>query len=381
MLAGTMAVPIQRELGLGSAAFGAAVSAFYLTVSLSSVLAGRTVDRVGWRVAVRATAAISALALGGIGLLARSPVTLVAFLVIGGVAQSLAGPASNTAVLNEFPDDRQGLLFGVKQMSVPISTMVAGLAVPIVTTTVGWRWAFLGGAATPLVIALWPRAGTVSPVARARRWRRQDRAGDRRPPARPSLEMPRLVVLSAAVGLASVANITLSAFLVASSVDAGLSESAAGWVIVAGSVVGLVVRVASGWAMDRRPRRVFALIAVMNVGGVAGMALLATGRADLVLLGAVLGFGAGWGWSGMLHYGVVRHHPHAPAGATGVVQVGLAGGAGAGPILSGAVIDRWGYSTAWLVAAVVLASSSGLFLWASSAFDPRSAVDLVVGAE
>ncbi len=366
MLAGTMAVPIQRDLGVSTAVFGAAVSAFYLTVSASAVTAGRLVERWGWRRSVRTTAALSAAGLAGIALLARSVVVFVACLAVGALGQALAGPASNTAVLREMPSHRQGLLFGIKQVSIPVATMIAGLSVPLFAT-IGWRWAFLVFALVPLAVAMWPRGRSGPGGDPVGSGRRGATVGARRPVAAP-LRMPRLVLLTLAVGLASVANISLSTFLVASSVDAGLTEATAGWIVVAGSLVGLVVRVVAGWGVDRRPRQLFAVVGIMNLGGVIGMALLATGRQEVILLGAVLGFGSGWGWSGVFHYGVVRHHPHAPAGATGVVMVGLAGGAAMGPLLSGAIIDSWSYAAAWWTAAGLLAVSSALFLRSAAVF-------------
>ena len=46
----------------------------------------------------------------------------------------------------QVPAGRQGLSFGVKQAAIPVSTLLAGAAVPTVALTLGWRWAFvLGG--------------------------------------------------------------------------------------------------------------------------------------------------------------------------------------------------------------------------------------------
>lgn len=58
---------------------------------------------------------------------------------------------------------RRGFAFGVKQSAVPLTAMLAGLAVPVFAVTVGWRWAFgaaaalglfaLGGSTWVLVVA------------------------------------------------------------------------------------------------------------------------------------------------------------------------------------------------------------------------------------
>jgi MFS family permease len=48
---------------------------------------------------------------------------------------------------------------------------------------------------------------------------------------------------------------------------------------------------------------------------------------------------------------VVRSHPHAPARATGITQIGTYIGGMVGPLSFGLVADHAGYDTAWLVSA------------------------------
>jgi hypothetical protein len=49
-------------------------------------------------------------------------------------------------------------------------------------------------------------------------------------------------------------------------------------------------------------------------------------------------------------------------------MVGLAGGAALGPLLSGAIIDTWGFAASWWTAAALLAASSALFLRSAAMF-------------
>jgi MFS family permease len=91
------------------------------------------------------------------------------------------------------------------------------------------------------------------------------------------------------------------------------------------------------------------LVAAMLCVGTAGFVLLATGAGPLLVVGTVLGFGAGWGWPGLFNFAIVRTSPGSPAAATGITQTGASGGAALGPLLFGFVVEVSSYSTAWLV--------------------------------
>ena len=70
-----------------------------------------------------------------------------------GLANAVSHPAANLSLAREVPAGRQGLSFGIKQAAIPVATLLAGLAVPTIAVTLGWRWAFAGGAALALAVA------------------------------------------------------------------------------------------------------------------------------------------------------------------------------------------------------------------------------------
>ncbi len=92
--------------------------------------------------------------------LARSYPMLVTLLALSAAANALGQLASNAALAEHVPAHRQGLSFGVKQAAVPVATLLAGVAVPTVALTAGWRWAFVvaAGAALAALPAV-PRTG------------------------------------------------------------------------------------------------------------------------------------------------------------------------------------------------------------------------------
>jgi MFS family permease len=337
-LTGGLAVQIRTELGFGSAALGIAVSLFFTTQALSSAPFGRIVERIGSRRGMQAASLGSAAALLCIALFASSRNSLFGFLVLGGLANAVAQVAANLALARGVRTERQGLAFGMKQAAIPAATLLSGLAVPLVGTTIGWRWAFTGCALGAFAVACTVPKTTEGQV----RHHTNELSSDMRP-------MP-LILLALGIGLGSAAAVPLGAFTVESGVAAGLQVEFAGILLAAGGVVGIVVRLALGWLADRRSAGHLRIVATMIAVGTAGFVLLATGVSWLFVLGTVLAFGAGWGWHGLFNFAVVKYNPNTPAAATGITQTGAAAGSAVGPFLFGVVVESTSYGTAWLSA-------------------------------
>lgn len=351
-LTGGLAVQVRGEMGFGEAALGLAVAIFFVTSSLGSVPLGRVVERIGANRAMRLAAATSAASLLGVALLAGSWSSLVACLLVGGLANAVSHPAANLSLAREVPAGRLGLSFGIKQSAIPAATLLAGLAVPGLALTLGWRWAFAGGAALALAVALFVPPGTPGSGAQGIK---EARAGD--------VRVAPLILLALGIGLGSTAATPLGAFIVESSVAAGLGEASAGLLLAFGSAVGIIVRVTLGYLADGMEGGRLRLVAAMLGLGVVGFALLATGAGGLLVLGTALAFGAGWGWPGLFNFAVVRVNPGAPAAATGITQTGASGGAALGPLLFGVVVEASSYGVAWLFSgAMALAALVAILL-------------------
>ena len=358
-LAGALAVQIQADLGFGDRGLGLAVAGFFALAGLTAPFGGRVVDRLGWQAGTVIGALAGASVLLTIAVAVPSLGALLAVLVLGGLVHGLTGPTSNLTLATELPVHRYGLGFGVKQAAIPIVTMLAGLSVPALALTVGWRWAFGVSALVPL-IAVW---AAVSTHRRAPR----PAAGESPPPRPPRRPIPReallpLVALSVAGGLGTVSVGSLGTFTVRTAVEAGLSPGNAGVLVAVGSIAGLVARVSTGWLADRRGAHGFRWVAVMMTGGAVGFVLMATSHPVLVAVGAALAFGAGWGWAGLFILGVVSLYPDAPGAATGVTQVGTAGGAAVGPLAFGLVVSWIGFGGTWLLIAGITLASAALLL-------------------
>ncbi|MBA2691186.1 MAG: MFS transporter [Rubrobacter sp.] len=336
-LTGGLAVQIKDELGFGTAYLGLAVAIFFASAALASVVMGRFVERVGSHTGMRLAAATSAASLLGVALFARSWTALVLCLVVGGLANAMAHPSANLSIAREVPSGRQALSFGIKQASIPTATLLAGLAVPAVAATLGWRWAFVGGAILALGISLSVRGEDHVPPPKTK----GERNGDARYRA--------LAVLALGIGLGSTAATPLGAFIVGSSVESGIRVETAGLLLAAGSAFSIVVRIVFGYLADSMSGGRLRLVAGMLAVGVLGFSLLATGSPGAIVAGTLLAFGAGWGWPGLFNFAVVHSSPAAPAAATGITQTGASSGAALGPLIFGFVVEATSYGVAWMV--------------------------------
>lgn len=344
-LTGAVGVQVKSAFGIGDTRLGLATGLFFLLSTLASAPGGRLADRIGWHAAGWLTSALTAASMLGVALFASSYLALIACLVVGGLGFALTNPTSNLMLAREMPKARLGLLFGVKQSAIPIATLLAGLSVPAVALTIGWRWAFAFAAVIPLAaVMLLPRRPS-GPDSRVRPGRRDH--------ATRVLDVP-LLVLAIGGGFASIAVGGLNSFLVVGSVSAGLSEAAAGTLVSVASVAGLISRLSSGALADRsRSGGLLPVTVLLGAGGM-GFMLLSTQTVPGVILGAVLAYGAGWGWNGLFHFAIVHHYPTAPGTASGLSQTGLSAGVAAGPIIFGLLADLAGYRWAWGVAAAAM---------------------------
>lgn len=340
-LTGAVGVQVKSALTIDDSQLGIAVGIFFALATLVTAPGGRLADAIGWRVAGWLTSGLTALSLVGVAAFASSYLALVAFLAVGGLAFALTNPTSNLILAAEMSKARLGMLFSIKQSAIPIATLLAGLSVPVVALTIGWRWAFAFAAVIPAVaIAAVPRQSSATSRATGASRQRSRRVLDR-----------RLLVLTIGGGFGSVAVGGLNAFLVIGSVSAGLSVAAAGTLVSVASVAGLACRLASGMFADRSRSGGLRPVAGLLAAGSAGFALLAVQTPPAVVAGAILAYGAGWGWNGLFHFAIVHHYPAAPGTASGLAQTGLSAGVAAGPVVFGFLAEAAGYRWAWLSAA------------------------------
>ncbi|MGW0504682.1 MFS transporter [Micromonospora sp. NPDC003241] len=356
-LVGGLAVQMREELGFNPAGLGIAVAVYFGVGALASVPSGTLVERWGGGVVARVGILISAGSLLAVAVLARSYPMLLVLLAVAGTANALGQLSSNLLLARHVPTRRQGLSFGVKQAAIPVSTLLAGAAVPTLALTVGWRWAFVAAAGAALAtLPLVPSHGP-QPVHRSNRPAGNATVG--------------LVVIGVAATLAAGAANALGTFLVDASVDRGHGPALAGLMLTLGSAVCVAARIGIGWLADRRSGGHVTVIAGLLVVGAVGLGLLAVAGSGALVVGVLLGFGLGWSWPGLMNFAVVRLHPQAPAAATSITQTGVYAGGCLGPLALGPLAAAAGYPAMWLTAAAAMLTAAGLMLTATRLLSAR----------
>ena len=347
-LVGGLAVQLRADLGLSVAMVGLAGSVFFAVSALvSRVLAGVT-ERVGPTRALRLAALGSATCLLG---LAATPSTawLLAVLCLAGAPTALSQPAANALLMARIPSQRRGFAFAVKQSAIPAAMLLAGLAVPSVALTLGWRWVFvMAGALGLAAVFTVPRTPWTRPVPH------EQSAGG-------SAGL-LLVALAAVTALGAAAANAMGTFVTISAVDVGYGEAAAGLLLALGSAVGLTCRLVAGMVADRaRPDLLRMVTAMLGLGSI-GFALLALGEPVTFLIGLMLGFGAGWAWPGVFNHAVAARFPYRVATATSVTQTGVYVGAAAGPLLFGLIAEQFAAPVAWIASCAMTLLATGTLM-------------------
>ena len=360
-LLGGLASLVRADLGFDEAQLGLTVGSFYGSSALAAVPGGRLAERLGARRSFVIGIALAVCSLGGIALLAQSWMHLIPFLVLAGGSNGVTQSAASLTIARGVRPGRRGVAFGIKHSAVPIASLLAGLAVPLVGLTIGWRWAFgLGGVAALGLLMILPERETVHPATGAT---------PHVPVTFKGRELRSLVVVAAASGCGAVAANSMGAFYVESAVDGGQQLALAGLLLSFGSITGIATRLGLGWMADRFTFDPLRMVGAMMVVGTLGFLALGYGTGTGVLVIATFfAFAVGWGWPGLMQLAVVEGNLHAPAAASGIAHSGALSGGLIGPIVFGWLVSRFGYTTGWTMVAAVALCGGTLLL-----FERRSA--------
>jgi MFS family permease len=337
-LTGALAVLLRRDIGLEVNLLGFAFASYFAAAALLSAPLAHVSDRVGPEWALRIGLGIYMAASLGIATLADTPLVLCLFIALGGVGTALTRTATSVLVAQKVAPHRHGLAFGLKHSSIPAGSLLAGLSVPAIALTIGWRWAYVMAAALALIV-MFSIPGPSSHVDR------------RKEAGRPDMSLRLLIVSAVAFSLGSFAASGLGAYTVTSAVTAGMSVGSAGLLVAIGSVVGLSSRILVGLWSDRRTGSQLDLVTWMLAAGAVAFLLLALMDRWVMLIAVPFSFATGWAWLGSYNLAMVKLNPDAPGAAVGVTQTGAFIGAICGPIGLGFLADRFSFTTVWIAAA------------------------------
>ena len=335
-LIGALSVQVGPEMGVSEGVYGWGLSSFFGAAMVGSIMLGRLAQRIGPLNQMTFALGVSIAVQLALAATARSFGAVIGFLVVAGLANA-ANQTSVNLALAQAQLPRLGLAVSIKQSGLPTATLLAGFAVPSLALTVGWRWAYVAGAAFAMASLILVRAAIGSSAFAA---------AARAPVPESSF---RDLCLAAAVGafLAFSAG-SLNAWGVGSGVDAGLGPGTAGLFLSVGAATGITLRLVSGWLSDMMRAAPFRVGGITALVGSVGMAALAVRSPVTHVAAMLLAFGGGWIWPVFTNYGIVRANPRSAGSATGITQMGVYVGVFAGPLSTGWLIENYGYQAMWL---------------------------------
>jgi MFS transporter, ACS family, aldohexuronate transporter len=158
---GILKPTLQQELGWTEVDYGDIVFAFQLAYAVGLLLAGRMMDRLGtklgftvaivvWSIAAIAHAEVAfygpaaAALLGLVGLSYSASVAgFIAARLALGFGEAGNFPAAIKAVAEWFPKRERALATGIFNSGTNVGALITPLAVPWITYSFGWYWAFI----------------------------------------------------------------------------------------------------------------------------------------------------------------------------------------------------------------------------------------------
>ena len=331
-----------RDFIFGETELGIAIAVFYVACTVLSAPGGRLVSAIGPRRAVWIGAGCTMAGCLGIAVLAQSAAALVILLAITSGGNALATPVASGLFQSELSPQRYGVAFGMQQAGAPAGALVAGLMLPLIAIPLGWRWGYVLIAVAALLAALSvrPREAYVrksvidgNPVSVDRRVR------------------ATVWLLAVVAALASAASMAMISFLVLYSVENGISESGAGFLLGLVSGGAVVSRIALGLYADRSEYPPLGIAAAMMAVSAFGYLALISGTPAVIVAGALLAGSLGWAWPGTLTLACVRIAPQAGPWAVGVMMSGLFAGCVIGPLTAGVLAESDAFAAVWWTAA------------------------------
>jgi predicted MFS family arabinose efflux permease len=259
------------------------------------------------------------------------------------------------------------LVFSIKQTGVPVGAALAGAIVPSLQLFAGWQLALLAVAAANILCAIASQPLRVEFDADRDRSRRLA-AGNFLQPIRMVMAHPALRMLSGCSFMFSIAQMSLTTYLVTYLTDSLTYGLVAAGALLAVSQVGAVLgRVAWGYAADRwfGARRMLAMLASLMALSALATALLPAHAPGLLVMAVLFIFGASAvGWNGVYLAEVARQ---APAGMAGVATGGTLAitffGVVLGPPLFGGISSLFGSYRAGFLALAVPLGVCAFALW------------------
>lgn len=350
MLVGSLAPDLIGQMGLSTTSIAVIVASFFVCGSITALTLGSRLDRFGVKRVCVIGAAVSIVVLVGIGLFARSTIVFVIALAIAGGALALTMPASNAVIVHASPVKKRALAISIKQSGVALALLVSGLLLPFVSGQRPWQLAFY-------IVTL---IGVLGLILLAR----QNIVVPPRNLGSSITQVRRSVIwIGVSVMLASILPGALTGFASLTLVTTGVSVSVIAMLFALGNILGIGVRIISGWAADRLLINVGMSVGALMIFGGIGAVLISTPNKILASVGVVVAFALGWGWTGLTYFLVVMNRESDAGSVSAIAQSGGMAGTATGPLVMGLSISLLGLHGAWIVVAAIGVVTGMFVVW------------------
>ncbi|MGR4041998.1 MFS transporter [Pseudomonas sp. 910_21] len=363
---GTLGPLLIADLGVAPHWLGWLVMSAFGLAAVLSLWAGPLVNRLGIR---RGLALLFWATLAGYGLLVSLPgfAGLLLALAICGVAQALANPVTNLLVAECVEARSKAAVVGLKQSGVQLSALIAGLLLPPLAGSLGWRAALACLLLPTLLLALWgPKVAPGSAAGKTM-----------------SLEIPRpnsrltlLLSVQLCVGLVLSSFVT---FLGVFAARQGVAVGETGAMVAGFGVMGILARTLLTPLAARMAEESWLLLTLLLLASLAlAVTAQATPQAHWPLWFGALGMGLTAVATHAIAMSMLLRDPAfgSPASASGLLSAGFFAGFALGPVLFGAVQQGAAdFASAWLmlIAVLLLGAVLSLLLVRARALESGSA--------
>lgn len=349
---------ISGAFGVSNAAIGLALTGMWLAYAAAQFPSGLLADRYGERRIILVAVGGTAIACASLAASPSYPVFTISAVVLGGVA-GLHFSVATSLLTRILP--RAGSAIGIHTAGAPLAGLIIPMAAGSMGAWLGWRWALVLGVAVALPSAVL-FALVVRPTAPARPnvpvWSRL------RPGPILQLLSRRPIALTAGLSVvgAFVWQATAS-FLPAFLIEYhGYGTARAGALFSLYFVVQGLAQPVLGTLSDRVGRYP---VAALTVGtGVGGYVALVAGSGPWTIGVAVAAVGLAMSWGAALLPAFMDHLGDEERSAGfGLIRTAYMVLGASGSAVAGAVADAFGWGTAFLVLAALLAVMLGVLLY------------------
>lgn len=351
----SMAPVIKKALGLSYTEIGLVIAAYTAIQAVFGIPAGITADRLGIGFAIFSGFVLLA---GGGYVFAEADGLTHCLLASGlmGAGYAFMNPSTAKAVFDWFPRSRRATAASLKQTGVPIAWIFGALTFPL-AEVVHWQWIMLGlclmSAATGLVYLPMIGRPTAGGEESAEKISFRDVWGIIRNKSVLALEINGFFYHAGQQNLYSFITLFMSEALRASS---GLAAVAL-QLVQAGSIAGrLCFGTASDFVFGGKRKPVLAIAAIVSALGVFGLYLLDPGWSIYVAFGLVLTLGFFLCSGSPIYQTAIMEavDPRLSGTAVGYHSTVLPAGKSVGAVMFGALVDAYGFGSAWFVTALLI---------------------------